>query len=159
MSDIRFLCNDIIFVGTFSTVFKAIDLHTDRYDNSQWLHTDLQYEENDTTGELAIAELFQYEPYVNSPEHYSLFCDVPLGLTEKWRKLMKSYIDSVRQKPVPDCPPMSSESDDLEYVLPRPKFRRIPNYVALKRINNTSAPDRVFDEVDFIRRLQYAYIT
>ena len=148
---------NLYVLGTFSTVYKAIDLHTDRYDNTKWLHNDLQYEENDTTGELAIAELFQYETFVNTPEHYSLFCEIPLGATEKWRKLMKNFIASVRhhQKQVPDsCSSvLSSESDDLEFVLPRPKYRRIPNYVALKRINNTSAPDRVFDEIDFIRRL------
>lgn len=140
-------------------MYKALDIHNDRYDNTRWLQNDLQYEENDTTGELAIAELLQYEPYINHPESYSYFCDVPLGATERWRQLMKQYIATVKTKKSDDAPrsdKLSSDSDDLEQVLPMPKYRRIPNYVALKRINNTSAPDRVFDEIDFIRRLGYA---
>jgi hypothetical protein len=122
---------------------------------------DLQYEQADHTGELAVAELLQYEAFVNNPESYAIFCDVPLGATEKWRQLMKEYISSVKSnKRQPQDPEnVSSESDDLEQPFPSPKFRRIPNYVALKRINNTSAPDRVFDEIDFIRRLGYFYNT
>lgn len=95
--------------GTFSAVYKAIDVNFFARDNSSWFHSSLQ-----------------------DPDDLVLYC---LSLTQrlhpktKLQQALKQYFQT-------QLPPGKE-----------------PHFVALKRINVTSSPERVKDELQFLRSL------
>jgi hypothetical protein len=77
-------------------------------------------------------EILNFDKFVNEPESYYIISDVPIGATYLWRQRMKIYLDE-----------MKSSNGKIK-----------PYFVALKRINMTSSPDRVYDEISFIKVLK-----
>lgn len=107
--------------GTFSTVYKAIDISHDRYINDGWMFANVP--EQDSTSYMNA--LFDF---VNNPDLYYRTSELPLECSF-WRSKMESYFERTKHQ---------SEK---------------PQYVALKRINVTSSPDRILDEIQFIKSL------
>ena len=96
--------------GTFSVVYKAIDVKYHVSDNSSWMHASMQ-----------------------DPDDFVLF-DISLvqKLTPKTKLqcILKNYFIN---------------------ILPK---NQKPHFVALKRINTTSSPDRIKDELMFLKLLK-----
>lgn len=114
-------------LGTFSTVYKALDLNHYKYNNETW-HKEITDSE---TKNNQIQELLALEMYACFPERFSHLTEVSPNSTAIWRALFRKALSFYREK---NCDPV---------------------FVALKRINPTSSPDRILDEVSFISDVRY----
>lgn len=141
-----------LFIGTFSTVFKALDLNESLYESSDCLLNDLQYEGGDSHGDRAVQELLNYRCITEQHDGLKYLSDISASDISRWSKALNSYIERVTANRA-ELP--SSDNDDIEQLHPFKRNPIVPTYVALKRINMSSLPDRVFDEIRFIWALRY----
>lgn len=113
--------------GTFSTVYKAIDISHDRYSNDGWMFANVP--EQDSSNYMnALLD------FVNNPRLYYQVSELSMEETSFWRTKMEFYFERMNQ----------DEDHDNNIQ---------SKYVALKRINVTSSPERILDEIQFIKSL------
>lgn len=113
--------------GTFSTVYKAIDISHDRYINDEWMFANVP--EQDSSNYMnALLD------FVSNPRLYYQVTELSMEETLFWRTKMEFYFERMNQ-----------DKDHDNSIQPR--------YVALKRINVTSSPERILDEIQFIKTL------
>lgn len=122
------MCNIFLSLGTFSTVYKALDLKHFKFNNASWHKGNYStiLDAKDKQDELHLLEL-----YARSPGAFSHLTEVPLESTSIWRSLFRKSMDQLKEM---NCKPV---------------------FVALKNINPTSSPDRVLDEISFISDVRY----
>ena len=117
----------LLSLGTFSTVYKALDLHHHKFNNQTW-HKDSADSESK---HCQTQELLALEMYANFPEKFEHLTEVSSNATAIWRALFRKALSFYRDTNID------------------------PVFVALKRINPTSSPDRILDEISFISDVRY----
>lgn len=129
----------IIGEGTFSTVYKAIDIRFWRKDNEKWLQGSRQ-DPND------VARLFAL---VSSLEQGQVTRAKKRAVNSSLNQSIKDFIRSSY--------PSSFSFTDQQINLPLLKelfIERPPHFIAIKRINATSGPKRIAEELLYLRELK-----
>lgn len=122
--------------GTFSTVYKAIDINYYHRDNSAWIAGSRQ-------DSWDVARLFALVTALEQA--------VP---TRARKRVVNSRLNQcIREYITKHYMPCAAEKIDFA-VLKRGLAARPPVFVAIKRINATSGPKRIAEELAFLRDLK-----
>lgn len=132
-------------LGTFSTVYKAIDVQHSELNNEKWIQYSRQDPE-DAPRLLAYvqrlmegwSEFFQEQQKKTEEErkeHLSTFSNLNMCI----KNYVHGYVNQL----------LSLKYDGRTATIPP----ITPHFVALKRINPTSSPERILDEIGFLKEL------
>lgn len=153
----------IIGEGTFSTVYKVIDRNFYECENSSWIQYSRQnpldwlrlwrWVYNSTNNETESDEFVLIQAGQRVKHHKKQQC-----ANETLQSLLKSYFIEWASRGLDSLLPRGPVSEALlSSISPRAlqaamlRFR--PFFIALKRINATSSPQRILDEMSFLRTL------
>lgn len=165
----------IIGEGTFSTVYKVIDKTFYECENAGWLEYSRQ-------NPLDWLKLWRWVYNLDSPDRFVLFRDgkkcvdrhgrrvikpstssnansksLTYPSSSKLASLLKRYLLEWAMKSLDSLLPETVNESVLANITPRAlqaamlRFR--PYFIALKRINATSSPQRILDEISFLKHL------
>lgn len=153
--------------GTFSSVYKAIDLHHNLYDNSHWT----SYDASDENIPPASSDAKTFPSTNTSSSSNSMFDDInlfkpdkstqrtftPAGMshdpfaavigeqaTNKFTETLQRHALECGKLPIAYKTPQRGRPKDKGNV-----------YVALKRIYVTSSPQRIMNELELMAQLRY----
>ena len=165
----RYIPVQIIGEGTFSTVYKAIDVRHYDADNSAWLGSSKQDRHD-------ALRLFAHIHKLQNPcreDEGSPVYDRKNIINTTLLKFMAMHIELMKARNDPMVSPKQQQHQsklEPSEALPKTKYLRkrsksielteedqstasiMPHFVALKRITPTSCPDRLADEIGFIAK-------
>ena len=156
----RYIPVQIIGEGTFSTVYKAIDVRHYEADNGSWLGCSKQ-DRHDALRLFAHIHKLQNPPKDEPPE--SPVYERGSVINRSLLKFMAKHIELMKARNDPMVSPKGSSTALTKNTRKRTKEDTaeeaaieersiMPHFVALKRITPTSCPDRLADEIGFIAR-------
>lgn len=165
----------IIGEGTFSTVYKVIDKNFYECDNSSWLEYSRQnpldwlklwrwvYNQEPVDKFVLFRDgkrcVDRYGRSVNGARTMTAATSTSIGKKSKLAVLLRRYLLEWAGRSLDSLLPSGQESSEgiLASISPRAlqsamlRFR--PYFIALKRINATSSPQRILDEMSFLKHL------
>lgn len=153
-----FIPTSIIGEGTFSTVYKSIDLEFYKRDNQEWIMSSLQ-DPGDVVKVWAIAYWYEFwrakvcDHYLDIQERKNAKNVLKTVGFNPWLANVKGYVNGVwleRAKRVLAHRGVQAPSP-RELAMTMREYP--PHFVAIKRINATSSPARILDELSFLRVL------
>lgn len=150
----RYIPVQIIGEGTFSTVYKAIDVRHYDADNESWV----QWSKQDRHDALRLFAHIHKLQNPSQDEEGSAVYDRKSIINTCLLKFMAIHIElmKVRNDPMvspkqnPQVTQVRSTRKRAHEISSSPSI--MPHFVALKRITPTSCPDRLADEIGFIAR-------
>lgn len=154
------MLNDTLkWIGTFSTVYKAVDVQHHDIDNSFWLPWSRQDPE-DAPKLLAFVQKLmegwsEYFQTVNcsrndddKQKHLNTFSNLNMAI----KNYVHGYVNRLLCMQYDSKGNNQSTDDALSKQEGQPP-PIAPHFVALKRINPTSSPERLIDEINFLKEL------
>lgn len=147
----------IIGEGTFSTVYKAIDVRHYETNKSSWI----KWSKQDRHDAMKLfAHIHKLQQRSDGPKKLPIpqqVFDPNTLLNKALLKYMASHIELMKERNDPmvadyqNITEMKTPNGDTEehYIA---DSSVLPQFVALKRINPTSSPDRLIDEIQFIAK-------
>ena len=153
-----FIPVSIIGEGTFSTVYKAIDVQHYRKQNQDWIDFSLQDEADVVRLWMLVEGLVNVDsnPSITSKKREQTKNTVNDGtcnssglLAILLRKyVIEEWLEKARQVVAAKSGNVDDETELAQAMLMHP-----PHFVAIKRINPTSAPSRILDELSYLQLL------
>lgn len=147
----------IIGEGTFSTVYKAIDIRHYETDRDSWIMWSKQ-DRHDAMKLFAHIHKLQLknDGSKKGPIPQQVF-DPSTLLNKALLKFMASHIELMKERNDPmvvnyQNATMKGSKKKIDPEEEVTDSSVLPHFVALKRINPTSSPDRLIDEIQFIAR-------
>jgi serine/threonine protein kinase len=150
----------IIGEGTFSTVYKAIDVRHYETDKTAWIEWSKQ-DRHDAMKLFAHIHKLQQrsDGHRKSPIPQQVF-DPSTYLNRALLRYMASHIELMKERKDPmvvsyqniTTIKTSIKKEESEENPKAAGSSVLPHFVALKRINPTSSPDRLIDEIQFIAK-------
>lgn len=125
-----------LFLGTFSTVYKAIDVRHYQRDNQKWLQGSRQ-DTYDASRLLALITALESTMPTRAKKRV---------INSRLNQCLKDFVIKTYM------PSFIGDSIDLD-SLRELMMASPPVFVAIKRINATSGPKRIAEELSFLRDL------
>lgn len=152
----QFIPVRIIGEGTFSTVYLAIDTRHYKSDNSDWIHASAQ-DLGDAVRLWMLVELIEKVP--KDGRRREVFKSVGVTALVSWLRehvltdWLERAVSIVNQNKENNAYNHGDICDTNEVELAQAMINYPPHFLAIKRINSTSSPSRILDELSYLRVL------
>ena len=152
----QFIPVRIIGEGTFSTVYLAIDVRHYKSDNSDWIHASVQ-DLGDAVKLWMLVELIEKVP--KDGRRREVFKSVGVTALVSWLRehvlmdWLERAVAIVKHNKENGASNGADDWEVSEVELAQAMIDYPPHFVAIKRINSTSSPSRILDELSYLRVL------